>query len=49
LPQVPVDPLSQLSSHRPTDYWGRGLIDQVIAKVPHAMAQEGRWPDSRRG
>ena len=42
LPQAPIDPLSQLSSHRPTDYWGRGLVDQVIAKVPHAIAEEGR-------
>jgi S-methylmethionine-dependent homocysteine/selenocysteine methylase len=42
LPQTPVDPLSQLSSHRPVDYWGRGLIDQVIAKLPLALAAEGR-------
>jgi hypothetical protein len=41
LPQVPVDPAAQLSSHRPTDYWGRGLVDQVIAKLPHALAAEG--------
>jgi S-methylmethionine-dependent homocysteine/selenocysteine methylase/SAM-dependent methyltransferase len=42
LPQVPADPLSELSSHRPTDYWGRGLVDQVIAKLPRALAAEGR-------
>jgi S-methylmethionine-dependent homocysteine/selenocysteine methylase/SAM-dependent methyltransferase len=41
LPQMPIDPLSQLSSHRPTDYWGRGLVDQVIAKIPRAIAPEG--------
>jgi methylase of polypeptide subunit release factors len=41
LPQVPVDPATQLSSHRPTDYWGRGLVDQVIAKLPQALALEG--------
>jgi S-methylmethionine-dependent homocysteine/selenocysteine methylase len=41
LPQIPVDPLSQLSSHRPTDYWGRGLVDQMIAKIPYAIAAEG--------
>ena len=41
LPQIPVDPLSQLSSHRPLDYWGRGLVDQVIAKLPRALAAEG--------
>jgi S-methylmethionine-dependent homocysteine/selenocysteine methylase len=42
LPQMPIDPLSELSSHRPTDYWGRGLVDHVIAKLPRAMAAEGR-------
>ncbi len=41
LPQTPIDPLSQLSSHRPTDYWGRGLVDQMIAKLPRALAAEG--------
>jgi homocysteine S-methyltransferase len=41
LPQTPIDPLSQLSSHRPTDYWGRGLVDQMIAKIPRALAAEG--------
>jgi S-methylmethionine-dependent homocysteine/selenocysteine methylase/SAM-dependent methyltransferase len=41
LPQTPIDPLSELSSHRPTDYWGRGLFDQVIAKLPTALASEG--------
>ena len=42
LPQLPADPAAQVSSHRPTDYWGRGLVDQVIAKLPHALAAEGR-------
>lgn len=42
LPQLPVDPVSQLSSHRPFDYWGRGLVDQAIAKLPSALAEEGR-------
>jgi SAM-dependent methyltransferase len=42
LPQTPIDPRSQLSGHRPTDYWGRGLIDQVIGKLPRALAPEGR-------
>ncbi len=41
LPQMPVDPLSRLFSHRPLDYWGRGLVDQVIAKLPRALATEG--------
>ncbi|HTX11785.1 MAG TPA: hypothetical protein VME22_24400 [Solirubrobacteraceae bacterium] len=42
LPQTPIDPRSQLSSHRPTDYWGRGLVDQVIGRLPRALAPEGR-------
>jgi S-methylmethionine-dependent homocysteine/selenocysteine methylase/SAM-dependent methyltransferase len=41
LPQIPRDPLTQLSSHRPVDYWGRGLVDQVIGKLPAALAPEG--------
>jgi len=41
LPQIPIDPLAELSSHRPTDYWGRGLVDQVITKLPQALASEG--------
>jgi release factor glutamine methyltransferase len=41
VPQTPVDPRSQLSSHRPIDYWGRGLIDQIIGKLPRALAPEG--------
>lgn len=42
LPQIPIDPRSELSSHRPTDYWGRGLVDQAVAKLPQALATEGR-------
>ena len=42
LPQTPIAPLSQQWSHRPTDYWGRGLVDQVIGKLPRALAAEGR-------
>ncbi len=41
LPQVPADPAATASSHRPTDYWGRGLVDQVISKLPQALAEEG--------
>jgi S-methylmethionine-dependent homocysteine/selenocysteine methylase/SAM-dependent methyltransferase len=41
LPQIPSEPLTGLSSHRRTDYWGRGLVDQVINKLPGALATEG--------
>jgi hypothetical protein len=41
IPQVPADPATALSTHRPIDYWGRGLVDQVITKLPQALAAEG--------
>lgn len=41
LPQVPLAPATRLTSHRPADYWGRGLVDQVIRKLPSALAAEG--------
>ena len=39
--QVPVDPFQRVATHRPRDYWGRNALDQVIAKLPHALAPEG--------
>lgn len=41
LPQVPADPAEQVTSHRPIDFWGRGLFDQVLTKLPEALAPEG--------
>ena len=41
LPQIPTDPFQQVSSHGPSDYWGRGLVDQAIAKLAKALAPEG--------
>lgn len=41
LPQIPIDPATVLSSHRPADYWGRGLVDQLISKLPESLATEG--------
>lgn len=40
--QTPVDPFEQVTGHRPRDYWGRGLLDQLIGKLPEALAPEGR-------
>jgi homocysteine S-methyltransferase len=40
--QTPVDPFEQVSGHRPRDYWGRAALDQLIAKLPAALAPEGR-------
>lgn len=39
--QMPVDPLEQSVSHRPRDYWGRGLLDHLIRKLPEALAPDG--------
>ena len=41
LPETPVDPFRQVGGHRPVDYWGRGLLDQVLGKLPEALAPEG--------
>ena len=39
--QSPTDPFARVSSHRPPDYWGRNLVDQLIAKLSEALAPEG--------
>ncbi|MGI8781708.1 MAG: homocysteine S-methyltransferase family protein, partial [Solirubrobacteraceae bacterium] len=39
--QTPVDPFEQVTTHRPLDYWGRNLIDQLIGKLPEALAPGG--------
>jgi trans-aconitate methyltransferase len=39
--QLPVDPFEQTSTHRPLDYWGRNLIDHLIAILPEALAADG--------
>jgi S-methylmethionine-dependent homocysteine/selenocysteine methylase/SAM-dependent methyltransferase len=39
--QQPSDPAGAVSSHRAVDYWGRRLIDQLIAKLAEALAPEG--------
>lgn len=41
LDQTPADPAAQLATHRPMDYYGRNLVDQLIAKLPVALAPEG--------
>ena len=39
--QTPVDPFEPVVSHRPLDYWGRGLIDHLIKMLPEALADDG--------
>jgi S-methylmethionine-dependent homocysteine/selenocysteine methylase/SAM-dependent methyltransferase len=41
LNQKPTDPFEGVFSHRLPDYWGRNLVDQLIAKLPEALAPEG--------
>jgi S-methylmethionine-dependent homocysteine/selenocysteine methylase/SAM-dependent methyltransferase len=41
LQQTPADPGEQPTSHRPIDYWGRNLLDHLIAVLPEALADEG--------
>ena len=39
--QMPVDPFEQTTSHRPVEYWGRNLLDHLLAKLPGALAPDG--------
>ena len=41
LHQQPADPFQQTSTHRPVDYWGRILLDQLLGKLAQALAPEG--------
>ena len=41
LQQQPADPFQQTSTHRPVDYWGRILLDQLLGKLAQALAPEG--------
>jgi hypothetical protein len=39
--QLPADPVDAVSTHRAVDYWGRNVVDQLIAKLGDALAPEG--------
>jgi cyclopropane fatty-acyl-phospholipid synthase-like methyltransferase len=39
--ETPADPFQQVAGHRPVDYWGRRPLDQLIGKLPQALAPEG--------
>ena len=41
LPEARPIPFARVSSHRLPDYWGRNLVDQLIAKLSEALAPEG--------
>ncbi len=39
--QMPVDPLGEITGHRPVDYWGRSLLDHLILHLPDMLADNG--------
>ena len=39
--QTPVDPFEPVVSHRPLDYWGRGLVDHLLRMLREALADDG--------
>lgn len=39
--QMPVDPFSEPSGHRPLDYWGRNLLDHLIGLLPRLLEPDG--------
>ena len=40
--QMPNDPIDQLGSHRPLDYWGRNLFDHLLTLLPSLLEPNGR-------
>jgi S-methylmethionine-dependent homocysteine/selenocysteine methylase/SAM-dependent methyltransferase len=39
--QMPVDPMGEISGHRPVDFWGRNLLDHLIRLLPQLLAEDG--------
>ena len=39
--QMPNDPFEQIATHRPLDYWGRGLFDHMLDLLPSLLEPEG--------
>lgn len=39
--QMPVDPLGEITGHRPVDFWGRSLLDHLIRLLPDLLAGDG--------
>jgi S-methylmethionine-dependent homocysteine/selenocysteine methylase/SAM-dependent methyltransferase len=40
--QMPVDPFSEPTGHRPLDYWGRSLLDHLLRLLPSLVTDDGR-------
>jgi S-methylmethionine-dependent homocysteine/selenocysteine methylase/predicted RNA methylase len=39
--QMPVDPFSRVTSHRPVDYWGRNMLDHLLSQLPRLLSEDG--------
>ncbi len=39
--QMPVSPFERANGHRPLDYWGRNLLDHLIALLPLLLGEDG--------
>ena len=39
--QMPVDPLGEMTSHRPADFWGRNMLDHLISLLPDLLEDGG--------
>ncbi len=39
--QMPVDPFEEPTGHRPLDYWGRNLLDHLLALTPALLEPGG--------
>ena len=39
---MPVDPFEEAMGHRPVDFWGRNLLDHLLALLPRALEEDGR-------
>ncbi len=39
--QMPVDPMGEITGHRPADFWGRNLLDHLIKMLPRLLAENG--------
>lgn len=40
--QMPVDPMGEVTGHRPVDFWGRNLLDHLIRLLPELLAEDGK-------
>ena len=40
--QLPVDPFSEPTGHRPLDYWGRTLLDHFLRLLPELLEEDGK-------